>query len=462
MKITNMLFMGTDVVRGNGIAIVTATAMDTEFGKIAASLGEIKPEKIPLQEKLDKFITHLGIIILSITASGKSQGVESKSGAFFKNARRSGLWPDAEAVHHSTLSKARKKVDWRMFENILSEAVQVAYELWPDKPEYLWHGRSVYAVDGSKYTLPATPELREEFDPASGLGHSGKGHYPQCLVSTVYDVFRRLPIARTVVDIHGSEREEAQSLLPGIPPESVVLFDRGYPGYEFIKELLGGFSGHFLCRCPAESTFPAVESFVRSGKDEDVIWIDPSNKYRRQLTLRERKKLKPIKLRVIKLLSPDGTLSVLLTNLFGKRRFARSEIIALYFRRWEVESYYRDEKVFLEVVKFHSKTSNSIRQELFAAMIMSVISRTLMALSASEDRSGEPQFKNAIMTLASEAAVLIPDEPEKAAKIFNEIIGEISRVRYYRAKQPRQPQPRVTKKKINKWCVARQTKLTTA
>jgi hypothetical protein len=42
---------------------------------------------------------------------------------------------------------------------------------------------------------------------------------------------------------------------------------------------------------------------------------------------------------------PDGTLSVLLTNLFGKRKSACDEIINLYLRRWEVESYYRDEKV---------------------------------------------------------------------------------------------------------------------
>jgi hypothetical protein len=342
--------------------------------------------------------------------------------------------------------------------------VDVAYDLWPNRPEYLWHGLSVYGVDGSKYTLPATAQLREEFDPDSGLNHNGKGHYPQCLVSTVYDVFRRLPIARTVVGIHGSERQEAKSLLSFIPPHSVLLFDRGYPGYEFIKELVENFSGYFICRCPAESTFPAVESFVKSGNQEAVLWIDPSNKYRRRVSLKQRSKLKPIKLRVIKLQSPDGTISVLLTNLFGKRRFARSEIIALYFRRWEVENYYRDEKVVLEVVKFHGKTSNSIRQELFAAMIMSVISRTLMALSASETRSGpgEPQFKNAIMTLASDAAVLVPEEPEKAVEIFNEIIEEIARVQYYRPQQPRQPQPRVTKRKINKWCIARQRKLANA
>lgn len=420
------------------------------------------PKDFTRERKLP--FSKLVTFILSITTSGKSQGVESKSGAFFKNARRSKLWPDAEAIHRSTLTKARKKVHWRIFEDILAKAVDVAYELWPDRPEYLWHDMSVYAVDGSKYTLPATPELREEFDRDSGLDHSGKGHYPQCLVSTVYDVFRRLPIARTVVSIHGSERQEAKSLLPCIPPDSVALFDRGYPGYEFIKELVEHFSGYFVCRCPAESTFPAVESFVKSEKEEAVIWINPSNKYRRRMSLKQRKKLKPIKLRVVKLRSPDGTISVLLTNLFGQQRFARSEIIALYFRRWEVENYYRDEKVVLEVDKFHGKTSNSIRQELFAAMIMSVISRTLMALSACETGSGlgEPQFKNAIMTLASDAAVLVPDEPEKAIEIFNEIIEEISRVKYYRPKEPRQTQPRVTKRKINKWSIARQRKLANA
>lgn len=82
-----------------------------------------------------------------------------------------------------------------IFQNILKHTVQLAYELLPQKPEYLWHGMSVYAVDGSAYTLPATEENRKEFDPNSGLNHRGKGHYPQCLVSTAYDVFRRLPIA---------------------------------------------------------------------------------------------------------------------------------------------------------------------------------------------------------------------------------------------------------------------------
>ena len=402
--------------------------------------------------------------ILSIVVSGKSQGVDTKAGLFFKAARRSNLWNDADPIHRSALTKARKKVSWIIFQDILSRAVQLAYELFPEKPEYLWHGMSVYAVDGSAYTLPATEALRKEFDPDSGLNHRGKGHYPQCLVSTVYDVFRRLPIARSVVKANGSERDEAKSFIPSIPSGGVILFDRGYPGYEFIKELINTYSGYFVFRCPGASTFRAVSSFLNSGKGESVIWIDPTHSYRVRSGTKKWRQAKPIKLRIIKLVAPDGTLSVLLTNLFDEQTFTLQDITELYFRRWEVETHYRNEKTVLEVEKFHGKTPNSIRQELFAIMIMSVISRILMVLSESEyqEGKGKPQFKNAVMTLAYDAAALTPDNPGKAIKIFQEIVKEIARVKYYVSQKKRPSQPRVTKRKINRWSVARQRKMVMA
>jgi hypothetical protein len=319
-------------------------------------------------------------------------------------------------------------------------------------------------VDGSWYTLPATEDIRKEFDPLSGLQYSGKGHYPQCLVSTVYDVFRRLPIARCAVNVNSSEREEAKHLIPHVPAGSVLLFDRGYPGYEFISHLLDGFNGYFIFRCPAQNTFPAVEEFIRSGKDEDVIYIAPSGSYMNKVPPRQRKRLKALKLRITRLESPDGTVSVLLTNLYSRVEFTRQEIIELYFRRWGVEYYYRDEKVVLEVERFHGKTCNSIRQELFAAVIMSVIARTLMVLSSEMFGSNaiEAQFKNAVMTLASEAAMLSAEDPEKAVQIFEAILKEIYRVKYYRPKSPRPSQPRVTKRAVNKWATSKTRKVANA
>jgi hypothetical protein len=204
-----------------------------------------------------------------------------------------------------------------------------------------------------------------------------------------------------------------------------------------------------------------VERFIRGSKAEDIIWVDPSDKFLRKIPVNERKKQKAIKLRIIKLVSPDGTISVLLTNLVDKVLFPRHEIINLYFRRWEVESYYRDEKIVLHVETFHGKSCNSIRQELLAAAIMSVISRTLMALSALTFKNdlAEPQFKNAIITLASEATALASSDPELALEIFDGILRDISRVRYYRPKRHRPPQPRVTKRGPGKWATSKQRKL---
>jgi hypothetical protein len=320
---------------------------------------------------------------------------------------------------------------------------------------------TVVAFDGSKYDLPATKEVRKEFDPQSGLEHEGRGHYPQCLVTTAYDVFRRLPVARSVVGIHGSEREQAQALLPFVPPRSVLLFDRGYPSFDLITYLREHHKGYFLFRCPAESTFPAVEAFVQSGRQEDYLSLTPSNRFLKGLSGKQRKKARGIQLRMIRLVSPEGKVSVLLTNLLNQSLFKADAIIELYFRRWAIEDHYRSEKTVLEIEKFHGKTPNSIRQELFAVVIMSVIARTLMVVTSQVHgpKGAEFQFKNAIMTLASEAAVLVPDEPGRAARIFSELITAISRVRYYRPKVPRPTQPRVTKRLPNKWCSKRREKL---
>jgi len=399
------------------------------------------------------------VFILSIATSGKNKGVDSKSGEFFKNVRRTGLWQKAKAIHRSTLTKARSKVSWKIFQKIHESSVNLAYELWPNNNKYLWEEMSVIAFDGSKYTLPATDELRKEFDPKSGFENSGKGHYPQCLVTTAYDVFRRIPVARSIVSIHGSERAEAHKLLPQIPSGNVLLFDRGYPGFKFINTLNNEYEGYYLFRCSAKSSFKAISSFIKSNQQEAIITIKPTKSFLSTLEPKERKMQKEIKLRVIRLESPDGTLSVLLTNLFDKTKFNRKKIVDLYYRRWEVESYYRDEKIELEITKFHSKTSNGIQQELMAGVIMAVISRTLMVLSEQfEVEEKEYQFKNAIMTLSAEVAVLVPDNPKKAIKFFKEILIEIRRVKYYRPKGKRKSYPRISKMKHNKWIEERNLK----
>ncbi len=62
----DMLFAGTIAVFGRGRAVVTATGMGTEFGRIATLLQATVPEPTPLQRELDKLGKILGVIVIVI------------------------------------------------------------------------------------------------------------------------------------------------------------------------------------------------------------------------------------------------------------------------------------------------------------------------------------------------------------------------------------------------------------
>lgn len=65
----NMLYSGSTVVYGRGRAVITATGMNTEMGKIADALSEAEKEQTPLQKKmaeLSKFLTKLVLVICVI------------------------------------------------------------------------------------------------------------------------------------------------------------------------------------------------------------------------------------------------------------------------------------------------------------------------------------------------------------------------------------------------------------
>ncbi len=65
---TNMVFSGCSVTYGTATAVVTATGMDTEMGKIANLLSGAKDTATPLQQKLSQLGKYLGFIALGCCA----------------------------------------------------------------------------------------------------------------------------------------------------------------------------------------------------------------------------------------------------------------------------------------------------------------------------------------------------------------------------------------------------------
>ena len=62
----SMVFSGTAVTYGHGTAVITATGMDSEIGRIAGMLHEEPDAKTPLQQELDRVGRTLGIVVVVI------------------------------------------------------------------------------------------------------------------------------------------------------------------------------------------------------------------------------------------------------------------------------------------------------------------------------------------------------------------------------------------------------------
>ncbi len=74
----NLVYAGTAVTYGRGKALVVATAMQTEFGKIAKMLQDVETGRTPLQQNLDKVGAVLGraafVVVAIIVALGLFRG----------------------------------------------------------------------------------------------------------------------------------------------------------------------------------------------------------------------------------------------------------------------------------------------------------------------------------------------------------------------------------------------------
>jgi len=64
----NMVFSGTAATYGHGKAVVTATGMRTEMGRIAGLLKATPDETTPLQRELDRTGKMLGLVVIAIAA----------------------------------------------------------------------------------------------------------------------------------------------------------------------------------------------------------------------------------------------------------------------------------------------------------------------------------------------------------------------------------------------------------
>lgn len=274
-----------------------------------------------------------------------------------------------------------------------------SYKLVSGQMDRRWRRLKVYAIDGTKLTLP-----RSVVSQGYRLPH--KSYYPQATVSTLYDVLNQCPAA-AVFSRHYDERRAALALLRKKPLGSgdVVIYDRGYPGQDLLAAHAKG-SSHFLMRC-SRSSFKEVNNFGRSGELDKVV------------TITVRGQELPVRLISYRVGCQQY---VLITSLTDKSRFPRRALKELYRLRWRQEEGYKQLKSILEAECFRTDSIVGVRQELYIRLTLQVLIRQQLGLptSTSSPRRRRRRAGSAPVALILVASSLVREglSPKFAAKVI--------------------------------------------
>lgn len=291
-------------------------------------------------------------------------------------------------IHFKSFTKSafvqcRKKIQPEVFKKLSGMLID---EFYTDNELgiKLWNGFRVLAVDGSSITLPFTKELKKIYGLTKNQTNTG---VVQARVSVLYDVLNKYVLDSQLSPKSVGERALGLLHIEKSRTNDLIIYDRGYPSYDFINTHLTK-SIDYLMR--VKVSFSGVtKSFIASNKRSQIVEIYPGKNV--DISDKQYDKNTPIKVRLLRVDLPCGETELLITSLLHNKMYPNKTFKELYFKRWGVETYYDELKNKLKVEYFSGYSNQSILQDFNAAIFISNV-QTLI-VSDLEDEIKE-QTKN--------------------------------------------------------------------
>lgn len=288
----------------------------------------------------------------------------------------------------------------------------------------------VFAIDGSDFNPPYQSKSAFVMNTANGRprkdGEPIK-QFSQIHANMIYDLENR-----TYQDCilqpksQSNEREAAIDMLKNLDVgKFIVLMDRGYDGFNMIENcnriedynyVIRTKAGHGGIKeianlpdkeCDVEMDFKVTTSnrYYMTYKDTETIHLvnSPKRHYKKYFSPNTKNQrwdfgqFCHVKCRVVKfrINNPDTgkeEWEVLLTNL-NRFEFPLRKMKALYHKRWDIETSFRELKYALGSVQFHSCKDDFVLMELYAHFIMfNAVSRNIMCISVPQQNNNKHTY----------------------------------------------------------------------
>lgn len=276
----------------------------------------------------------------------------------------------------SAFVQARKKIKPEVFKHLSDTLVK---EFYTDNDLAIkkWKGFRLLAVDGSRITLPITKELKYYYGETKNQSSTS---IVQARCSVLYDVENKYVLDGILSPLKFGERALALQHLVYCKQGDLLIYDRGYPSYDFIhSHIERGLD--YLIR--VKVSFSQVTSdFYMSKKRSQIVSIYPGKNTKVSDKPYNRKT--PIKVRLIRVELPKGGVEILMTSLLDIKTYSTKNFKILYNKRWGVETFYDELKNKLKIEHFSGYSKQSILQDFYAALFVSNI-QTLVQSDLEEE-----------------------------------------------------------------------------
>lgn len=278
-------------------------------------------------------------------------------------------------------------------DKVKPEAFEAVFNKFTNKIAVDTVNMPILAVDGSDVRLPTNPDDKLTYLP----GSKAQDPYNCLHINALYDLDRHL--YRAALIQNGAQRDECTALQKLVDnsdiPLALVIADRGYESYNNLAHIQekGWF---FLIRIkdgnygikngfdlPDEDCFDIniVLNLTRKQTNEVKELIKDRNHFRYiansspfdYLPQHSRKDdplvFYTLKFRIVRFKLSEHYYETVITNL-PVDKYPPEDLKKLYASRWGIETSFRDLKYTVGLLKYHSKKTACIRQEIFARLTL--------------------------------------------------------------------------------------------
>jgi len=348
------------------MATIFSDGLKTEFRVSKKHFTRNRKQRFPI------------LILFMLNFLRKSLSLEIEN---FTNLFKNG---DTFKFTKSAFVQARKKVRPEVFERLSQVLVN---EFYTDNEPGIkrWKGFRLLAVDGSRMTLPITKELKKIYGETRNQSNTV---IVQAKCSVIYDLLNNYVLDGNLGPANQGERDLAIDHFEHCKSGDLIIYDRGYPSYDFIYQHIKR-DLDYLMR--VKKNFSGlVSEFVSSGKKSLVVEMYPGKNA--QLKDKQYTKDSPIKVRLLRVELDKGEVEILLTSLLDSKVYPTGQFKQLYFKRWGVETYYDELKNKLKIEHFSGYSNQSILQDFEATLFVSNV-QTLIVSELEDDLNESNQGK---------------------------------------------------------------------